>query len=83
MIIKPLGTEIDIGSTANTVDNAKLVRIINTSGSSNHVANVSFANGTVYTSITLSKDETILLEKDPTDKVLGPNMKAISIAFRH
>lgn len=83
MVIKLLGTEIDIGSTANTVGSSKLVRIINTSGSSNHVANVAYSNGTVYASITLGKDEVVILEKATTDTVVGPNLKAVAVAYRN
>lgn len=77
--VKPLSTEIAIDS-ANTVANSNLVRVINTGAAA--VANVAYANGTVYGSLTVSNTESVVIEKAPNDTVIGANMKATPIAFR-
>ena len=79
MIIKPTGTEVSI-ATQNSVSNASLVRIINTGAAA--VCNVEFANATVYASFTVSNTESVILQKSPTDLIVGPNMKAVSVAYK-
>jgi hypothetical protein len=81
MILKLLSPEINIGSTANDVSTATLVRIINTGALAS--ANVAYANGTVYANVSVSNTESVIIEKTPTDLVKGANMLAVSVAFRN
>lgn len=81
MILKLLSPEINIGSTANDVSTATLVRIINTGALAS--ANVAYANGTVYANVSVSNAESVIIEKTPTDLVKGANMLAVSVAFRN
>jgi hypothetical protein len=80
MILKVLGPEINISSTANNVANAVLVRIINTGAAA--VANIAFANGTTYANLTVSNTQYVVIEKDSTDLVKGANMLVAPVAYR-
>lgn len=80
MILKVLGPEISITSTANDVANAVLVRILNTGAAA--VANIAYANGTTYANLTVSNTQYVVIEKNPTDLVKGANMLASPVAYR-
>lgn len=81
MILKLLGPEISI-SSANSVSSSNLVRIINTGTAA--VANLAYANGTVYANVTVTNTESVILNKTTTDLIQGTsNMKAVPIAFRY
>ncbi len=80
MILKVLGPEININTTANDISNAVLVRIINTGAAG--VANIAYANGTVYANLTISNTQYVVVEKSPTDLLKGANMLAIPVAYR-
>lgn len=79
-IVKLKGAERSIAS-ANNVDSATLVRIVNTGAAA--VLNVAYANGTVYANCTVSNTQAVILEKNPTDTVAGANMLAVQIAYRN
>lgn len=81
MILKLLGAEIDIGSTANAVANATLVRVIN--GGAAAVLNVQYANGTAYANTTVSNTQYVIVEKAATDKLVGAGMKATPVAYKN
>jgi len=77
MIIKPLNTQIAIGS-ANTVHDSVLVRIINTGSA----GVLTISNGSTYANLTLANSESIILEKATTDTVQGTDMLAIPVGYR-
>jgi len=81
MILKLLGAEIDIGSTANAVANSTLVRVINTGAAA--VLNVQYSNGTVYANTTVSNVEYVVIEKAATDKLVGTGLKATPVAYKY
>jgi hypothetical protein len=72
-----LGPEISI-ATANSVSNAKVVRVINT-GNQDAVMNVAHANGTVYGNCTLTHTDVVIIQKAASDLVVGADMKATPI----
>jgi len=81
MILKLLGAEIDIGSTAIAVANSTLVRVINTGAAA--VLNVQYSNGTVYANTTVSNVEYVVIEKAATDKLVGTGLKATPVAYKY
>lgn len=81
MILKLSGPEISISSTANDVNKAVLVRIINTGATA--VANLAYSNGTVYANLTISNTESVIVEKSSTDLIKGANMLAVPVAYRY
>lgn len=81
MIVKLLGSEISISSTANDVNKAVLVRIINTGATA--VANLAYSNGTVYANLTISNTESVIVEKSSTDLIKGTDMLAVPVAYRY
>jgi len=81
MILKLLGPEVDIGSTANNVASSNLVRVINTGAAA--VLNIQYANGVAYANTTVSNAEYVVVEKSATDKLVGTGMKATPVAYRY
>lgn len=79
MFIKLKGTEVSIAS-ANDVGTSSTIRIINTGAAA--VANVAYANGTLYASLTVANTESVVISKGPTDTVIGANMKAVPVEYR-
>lgn len=91
--IKVIASEITLSnSTPNTVNSAKLVRIVNLADSPNDVlVTLAYANGTTKGTFTLGHDatgySTLNLVKDPTDTLLTNSAnatvvtKAVSIAY--
>jgi hypothetical protein len=81
MIYKFLAQEISINSTANNVSNSTLVRVVNpTTG--NTVLLVQYANGTTYASGTVLANSEIVIQKNPTDLIIGSGQFASPIAFK-
>ena len=80
IILKVLGPQIDINTTANSISNAVLVRIINTGAAA--VANIAYANGTVYANLTVSNTQYVVIEKTTTDLIKGAGMLAVPVAYR-
>ena len=83
-IIKPLkGTVGEVAlTTANTVGNSTLIRVINTGTGT---AFLNLANTTaVYANITLLANSVTFVAKDPTDTANGAvaSVRAAAIAFR-
>ena len=79
-VYKFLGTELAITS-ANTVSLAKVVRVVNTSGS---ITVLTVANTTAtYGNTTIAPNEVIIVEKATTDTVAGANLRAAPIAYRN
>ena len=71
-----LGPEISI-ATANSVSNAKVVRVINTGAAA--VMNVAYANGDVYGNCTVTNTNVVIIQKAISDLVVGANMLATPI----
>lgn len=78
-IIKPLANTIDIGSTANDVNGATIVKVVN----SGTYATLVFKNAsnTQYADIPVAPNESVIVQKAATDLLIGNNMKAVSIAW--
>jgi hypothetical protein len=81
MIYKLLGNEIDINSTANNVGSNKVIRVVN-SGTGNTVLLVKYANGTQYASTTVLANSEIVILKEPSDIIVGSNMRATAVAYK-
>lgn len=91
--IKVLASEITLSNTTpNTVNNAKLVRIVNLADSPNDVLiTIAYANAVTKGTFTLGHDatgcSTIELIKDPTDTLIANSAnstvvtKVVSIAY--
>lgn len=75
MIIKVLGPEVSI-SSANTVANATLVRVINTGALA--VLNVGTTGN-----VSVSNTQSIIIEKAATDTLTGTNMRAAPVAYKY
>lgn len=82
MIIKPLGDEISINSTANNVGANKVIRVVN-SGTANTVLLFKYANGTQYGSTTVLGNSEIIIVKEPTDVIIGSSMLATPVAYKY
>ena len=77
-ILKPLSLRVDI-STANTVNIGKLVYVFNDNAATQLVT---IANTTANTSsITLGSKQAIIIQKTPTDTILGTGCWATNIGF--
>jgi hypothetical protein len=80
IIVKPQGAQVALG-TANSVSNATLIYIVNTSTAG--VANVAYANGTVYANVTVTNTYPTILQKTNTDLVTGTStMFAVPVAYK-
>lgn len=75
MILKVLGPEISITS-ANTVANASLVRVLNTGATA--VLNIGAVGN-----VTVTNTYAVIVAKNPTDTLSGANMLAVPIAYSH
>lgn len=74
MIIKVLGPEISIAS-ANTVGDAKLVRVVNLGATAT-------LNVGAVGNVSITNTAPVLIAKAPTDTLTGANMVAAPIAYR-
>jgi hypothetical protein len=81
MIYKFLGQEISINS-ANSVANSVLVRVVNPT-TSNTVLLVQYSNGTTYASGTVLANSDIVVQKNPTDLLIGSNQLASPVAYKN
>ncbi len=82
IIIKPLGNEVTlIGNNASSVANATLVRVTNMDTTKQQVV-FKYANGVQYADASVPVSESIIVEKNPTDLLLGMNLKAGAIAYK-
>lgn len=75
MIIKFKGPEISI-SSANTVANAMLVRVVNTGVA----ANLTIGG---IGNVTITNTQPLIIEKAPTATLTGANMLAAPIAYKN
>jgi hypothetical protein len=80
-VYKFLNTEIALNTTGNTVNSAKVVRVVN---ANNSLTVCTVANTTsTYANVTLGPYEAVTIEKSTTDTLAGVNLKAVSIAYRN
>lgn len=81
MIVKPLGVEVDLTSEETSVDNATLVRVVNTTSSAKTVE-VSDVSG-VVASVTLSANESLHIQKYSTETIscTSAGVKVGKVAF--
>lgn len=87
-ILKIKNSEITVPATANTVDDASLVRLINTSSDTNFTITQKYANGDTIGTFTIGfagTDESVVyLMKEPTETIQvnsGTSVKGVSVAF--
>lgn len=79
-IIKPLSTDVQLSTTANSFSNSALVYVAATTAAQ---INVAFSNGTTRYSFTLPANQYIFVEKAATD-LLSANVivNAVQVAYR-
>ena len=78
-IIKPLANTINIGSTANNMGGAILVKVVNTGTYATLV--LKYANNVQYADIPVAPNESVIIQKASTDLIVGTNMQAAAIAW--
>lgn len=77
MIYRLIGGEISV-SSANTVANTRLVRVLNTGATAQlHIANTSGE----YANMTLLANQDIIIKKQYTDTLTGNNMLAVPVDY--
>lgn len=82
-VIKLLGAQIDISTTANSCSNNKLIMIVNTDNQTN-VLDMQYANGVTYANCSINHDSTIIVEKwNADDLVIGTGLYAVPVAYRN
>lgn len=78
-VIKPLGTEVALTS-ANTVANAGVVRIINTGAAA--ILTFKNAANTTYANLTVGNTNDLIVKKQATDTLTGTaTMFAVPVAY--
>ena len=78
-VIKPLSNTINIGSTANNIYNATVVKVVNSGTYATLVCK--YANTVQYADIPVAANETVIIQKAATDIIVGTGMYAASIAW--
>ena len=85
MLIKVLAEEVALNAATN-VSNATVVRVYNNSSSASVITRTDASDVTIG-SLTLKNYESVILEKEPTDKLVagsgGTAVKGVKIAFRN
>ena len=85
MLIKVLAAEVNLSSATN-VSNATVVRVYN-GHSAAVVITRSDSDDNTIGSLTVKNGETVVLEKEPTDKLITSagttSVKAVKVAFRN
>lgn len=84
-VISPKAQEITLPSTANTVNSASLVRLLNTNATTARVITKKDGGGTTIGTITIQFGQDMIIYKNPSDTIqvdTGTDVKAVSIAFR-
>ena len=86
MLIRTLGTEVVLSSSANTtVNNAVVVRLVHI-GSQEHVITIQNGASTNIANITMLNNSELIIEKDRDHALLvdsGTDVKAVSIAYKN
>jgi hypothetical protein len=78
-IIKPLANTVDIGSVANNIGGATVVKVVNHTGYATLV--FKYANNVQYADIPVANNESVIVQKAPTDIIIGTGMHAAAIAW--
>ena len=85
MLIKVLAAETDLTSAGN-VGNATVVRLFNGHSAALVITRTDSSDATIG-SLTVKNGETVVLEKEPTDKLSaasnGGSVKVVKVAFRN
>lgn len=86
-MIKLLGTEAALGITtgaASNFGNAKTVRLVNTT-TTGYLVTLEQADGTDIGTMTLMGGESVVIHKNPTDKIFAANagVKGAAVGFSH
>ena len=86
MLIRTLGTEVVLSSTANTtVNNAVVVRLVHI-GSQEHVITIQDSTSANIANITMLNNSEMIIEKDRDHALLvdaGTDVRAVSIAYKN
>jgi len=80
-IIKPLANTINIGSTANNMNGATLLKVVNSSTSTYATLVFKYANTVQYADLPIAPLESVIVQKGASDIVIGTGMYAASIAW--
>lgn len=78
-VIKPLGNTIDIGTTANNVGNATIVKVVNSGTYATLV--FKYANTVQYADVPVAPNESVIVQKAASDLLIGTSMKAVAITW--
>lgn len=78
-IIKPLSNTINIGSAANNVSSATIVKVVNQGSYATLV--FKYANNVQYADIPVAANESVIVQKGATDLLIGTGMYAAPIAW--
>ena len=86
LLIRTLGTEVVLSSSANTtVNNAVVVRLVHT-GTQEHVITIKDSTDANIANITMLNNSELIIEKDRDHALLvdsGTDVKAVSIAYKN
>jgi hypothetical protein len=86
LLIRTLGTEVVLSSTANTtVNNAVVVRLVHI-GSQEHVITIQDSTSANIANITMLNNSEMIIEKDRDHALLvdaGTDVRAVSIAYKN
>jgi hypothetical protein len=85
MLIKVLAAETNLNAATN-VNNATVVRVYNGHSAAVVITRKDSSDNTIG-SLTVKNGETVVLEKEPTDKLVasagGTDVKGVKVAFRN
>jgi len=86
LLIRTLGTEVVLSSSANTtVNNAVVVRLVHI-GSQEHVITIKDSTNANIANITILNNSEMIIEKDRDHALLvdaGTDIRAVSIAYKN
>lgn len=86
LLIRTLGTEVVLSSSANTtVNNAVVVRLVHT-GTQEHVITIKDSTNANIANITMLNNSELIIEKDRDHALLvdaGTDIRAVSIAYKN
>jgi hypothetical protein len=86
LLIRTLGTEVVLSSSANTtVNNAVVVRLVHI-GSQEHVITIKDSTNANIANITMLNNSEMIIEKDRDHALLvdaGTDIRAVSIAYKN
>lgn len=80
-VIKPLANTINIGSTANNMNGATLIKVVNSSTTTYASLAFKYANTQQYADLPVAPMESVVVQKGNTDIIVGTGMYAASIAW--